>query len=140
MARDESLDQQVWQRARDLCEYCRLPQSLTSLPYQIDHIIAKKHDGETSLDNLALSCLSCNAYKGPNIAGIDPDSGEIVRLFHPRRDEWNEHFKWNGPELVGRTLIGRATIAVLAINLPYRAALRASLIVEGIFSTDIGNT
>jgi hypothetical protein len=42
------------------------------------------------------------------------------------------HFRWDGPVLVGRTAVGRATIAVLAINLPHRLAQRAALIDEGV--------
>jgi hypothetical protein len=75
----------------------------------------------------------CNSYKGPNIAGIDPVSRSIVPLFHPRRHKWARHFRWDGPILVGRTPIGRATVAVLEINEPYRVAARRLLIDEGVF-------
>jgi len=85
------------------------------------------------VENLALSCLFCNEHKGPNIAGIDPLSQRIVRLFHPRRDKWKRHFRWRGPRLIGRTPIGRATIAVLAINDLQNVALRAALIENGEF-------
>lgn len=81
-------------------------------------------------------CCFCNAFKGPNIAGRDRQTGDTVRLFHPRRDTWTDHFQWDGPLLTARTAIGRATIAVLRINLPYRVAVRASLIEEGVFSPD----
>ena len=129
----KTLQQEVWQRAGGLCEYCRLPERLTRLPFQIDHVIAEKHGGRTALDNLALSCLHCNAFKGPNIAGIDGDTGEIVRLFQPPKDSWPEHFYWEGPALRGKTPLGRATISVLEINLPSRVALREALIEEGVF-------
>jgi len=78
--------------------------------------------------NLSWSCLDCNSYKGPNIAGRD--ANQTVRLFDPRKDDWKKHFDWNGPILVGRTAIGRATIDVLRINITYRVAVRASLIDE----------
>lgn len=130
----EALIELVWRRANARCEYCQLPQALTRLPCEIDHIIASKHGGATKPGNLALACFACNHHKGSNIAGIDPISGAIVRLFHPRRHSWAHHFRWNGPELVGRTPIGRATIAVLEINLPYRLAFRAALIDEGVFA------
>ena len=71
--------------------------------------------------------------KGPNIAGVDPLSGRIVRLFHPRKDRWARHFIWNGPVLVGQTRIGRATIAVLEINHPEFVAWREVLVREGKF-------
>src|SRR5208282_2394935 len=94
------------------------------VPFHVDHIIARQHGGSTVLENLALACLHCNRHKGPNIAGTDPKTGELVRLFHPRMDEWNGHFEWTGATLAGRTAIGRVTIHVLAINGPDFLALR----------------
>jgi hypothetical protein len=129
---DESLRQLVWQRAEHTCEYCHIPQQFDALPFQVDHIIAEKHHGPTAEDNLTLSCYADNAYKGPNIAGIDPETGQLARLFHPRRDEWDVHFKWNSPVAVGRTAIGRTTIDVLKINLPERVEHRRLLIASGI--------
>jgi hypothetical protein len=123
----------VWQRASASCEYCQLPQSLSSIPFEIDHIIAQKHGGATELANLALSCFYCNSYKGPNIAGLDPESKRIIRLYHPRKDTWTKHFQWDGPVLWGRTAVGRATIIVLAINHPDAIAVRQALIEEGSF-------
>ena len=93
---DEILRQRVWDRAQGACEYCHIPQRFDILPFQIDHIIAQKHHGPTVGENLALCCYSDNSYKGPNIAGIDPYRGEVTRLFHPRRDVWDEHFQWDG--------------------------------------------
>ena len=130
---DRALSRDVWRRARAACEYCRLPHSADPLPFQFDHIIAEQHGGQTVSENLALACLFCNKHKGPNIAGIDPQTGKMVRLFNPRRDKWHRHFRWNGPELIGRTAIGRATIRVLAINHPDNIELRAALIDNGEF-------
>ncbi|MEK7832421.1 MAG: HNH endonuclease signature motif containing protein [Acidobacteriota bacterium] len=127
------LEKLVWQRAQRMCEYCQMPQSYDELPFEIDHIIARKHSGQTTAPNLALCCFACNHRKGPNIAGVDPKTGRITRLFNPRRHKWEQHFKWNGPRLIGRTPIGRTTIAVLEINLPYRLELRQALIEEGVF-------
>jgi len=128
---DAVLRQLVWQRAAQRCEYCQVPADVALLPFQIDHIIAEKHGGLTVADNLALSCERCNSHKGPNIAGHF--EGRLVPLFNPRQDRWVDHFAWAGPVLVGKTPVGRVTIDVLAINLPYRIALRAALIKEGIF-------
>jgi hypothetical protein len=89
--------------------------------------------GETILANLAWSCLHCNKHKGPNIASLDPRTGALVSLFHPRRQEWERHFAWTGSTLVGRTRTGRATIRVLAINDPDFTAFRAELMEEGVF-------
>jgi hypothetical protein len=110
-----------------------MPQAFDDLPFQIDHIIARKHRGETQENNLALACFPCNNRKGPNIAGVDPETAQVVRLYHPRSDLWEEHFRWDGPRLVGRTAIGRATVAVLEVNLPRRVALREALIDDGVF-------
>ncbi len=104
------------------------------MPFEIDHIIARKHGGATAEDNLALACFYCNSAKGPNVAGFDPDSGQLVPLFNPRRQSWPRHFRWDGPRLVGRTRTGRATIAVLAVNDSAFVLLREALIVAGHFS------
>lgn len=119
--------------AGERCDYCRIPGRFDPLPFQLDHIIAEQHGGLTILENLAWSCLHCNKHKGPNIAGIDPESGELAALFHPRRQDWRRHFFWDGPALRGRTRSARATIAVLAINDPDFLALRAELMHEGVF-------
>lgn len=130
---DEALVRLVWQRAQDRCEYCQMPQSLSFLPFEIDHIIARKHHGKTVRGNLALACAYDNGFKGPNIASIDPRTRRLVRLFHPRRHNWSHHFRWEGPVLVGRTAIGRATIHVLAINHPMRVEQRRILVDGGLF-------
>jgi hypothetical protein len=129
---DSALRELVRQRAGYRCEYCRIPQEWDVQPFQIDHIISLKHRGLSEESNLALSCYHCNAYKGPNIAGIDHETGEITRLFHPRRDQWAEHFGWDSFCLLGSTAIGRATIDVLSINLPERVELRRILIDLGV--------
>jgi hypothetical protein len=130
---DDALVRLVWQRAGHRCEYCQLPQACSVLTFEIDHVIACKHGGPTVAGNLALTCFYCNSYKGPNIAGIDPRSGKIVPLFHPRRHKWGRHFRWDGPSLVGRTPVGRATVVVLNINDPQAVATRAELINAGLF-------
>jgi hypothetical protein len=130
---DEALRQLVRIRAGERCEYCRLPQAASSVPFEIDHIISQQHRGQTVAGNLAFACWYCNSSKGPNLSGIDPMTDKLVRLFHPRRHRWAYHFRWDGPRLVGKTPIGRATIIVLAINDPVEVALRESLIQEGLF-------
>ena len=120
-----SLERLVWERAGDRCEYCLIPQSADELPCHIDHIIAQQHGGDTVASNLALACYACNLHKGPNLTGRDPRTRQIVRLFHPRRNRWSRHFQIEGPAIVGRTAIGRATVATLAINAQHRVALRS---------------
>jgi len=125
------LRQEVCRRAHFRCEYCRIPQSAFDFTFPIDHVLSRQHGGMTTLENLALCCVHCNRFKGPNIAGIDPATGWLVRLFHPRRDLWDQHLKWNGAAIAGLTDVGRATVEVLAFNKPSRVATRAILIDEG---------
>jgi hypothetical protein len=82
---------------------------------------------------LALACHHDNEHKGPNLSGIDPKTGTVVRLFNPRRQSWSRHFRFDGPKIVGRTQCGRATVAALALNARDRVDLRAELIADGVF-------
>jgi hypothetical protein len=127
------LEQLVWRRAGRRCEYCQVAQAHDRLPFEIDHIIARKHRGPTRASNLCLACFACNNHKGPNVAGVDEKTKKIVKLFNPRRHKWHRHFRWDGPILLGRTPVGRVTVTVLEINLPYRIAFRQGLIDEGVF-------
>ena len=85
---DAALREHVRQRAGNTCEYCRIHQDQDPFfTFPVDHIIARQHGGKTESENLCLSCYRCNSHKGPNIASIDPDTKELVRLFHPRQDK-----------------------------------------------------
>jgi hypothetical protein len=75
-----------------------------------------------------LACHRCNLRKGPNLTGVDPVNGEVVPLFHPRRDRWAEHFLLRGVRIQGPTPAGRATVHVLAINDARRVELRIELL------------
>ena len=110
-----------------------MPQIYDEFPFEIDHVVAEQHGGKTVVSNLALACFADNHHKGPNLAGIDPKTRKRTWLFNPRRHSWARHFRWDGPILVGRTAVGRATIAVLGINLAHRVRHRAQLIAEGVF-------
>ena len=130
---EAALERLVRQRASSRCEYCQHPQALSDLLFHIDHITAQKHRGPTTADNLALACVHCNLHKGTDLTGIDPVTGRITRLFHPRQDRWQDHFRWLAAELLGLTDVGRKTIVVLAINDADALAARATLIAEGLF-------
>ena len=130
---DRRLEEQVWARARSCCEYCHFPNEFAEYPFHIDHIIAKKHGGRTDAENLALSCFFCNTYKGTDIAGLDPETNEFTRLFHPRSDSWTRHFEWDGPYLVGLTAVGQTTINVLRINHPDAINVRRFLMSEEMY-------
>src|SRR6266536_6455575 len=87
-----SLASEVRRRASSRCEYCLFPQDSFRQSFHIEHIVARQHGGPTELRNLALACLRCNWKRGPNLAGIDPDTGAISPLFNPRVDVWSHHF------------------------------------------------
>ncbi len=124
----------VRQRAGQRCEYCRLHEDDDPLfAFHVEHVIARQHGGTDSPSNLALACHQDNLHKGPNLTGIDPVTKKLTRLFNPRRHKWSWHFHWDGPILTGRTAIGRATVAVLGMNLPHRVTLREALIAAGYF-------
>jgi 5-methylcytosine-specific restriction endonuclease McrA len=84
----------VRKRAGERCEYCGLDQADSPLAsLHIEHIIPRIHGGTDALDNLALACIDCNLRKGPNLTGIDPETNQITKLFHPRQESWNVHFR-----------------------------------------------
>jgi hypothetical protein len=130
---DSGVRQRVWERAQGRCEYCRMRQEFDALTFPIEHIVPRKHRGSDDVENLALACFACNNHKGTNLSGLDPQTGEMARLYHPRKDDWPEHFRWNGARLSGRTAVGRVTVEVLGINLPHRLELRIALVEEGVF-------
>ena len=125
---DQPLRSLVRDRAGNVCEYCRLPQASSRyVCFHVEHIIARRHKGPSEADNLAVACGFCNHHKGPNIAGIDPESGRLVPLYHPRRDRWSDHFKWEDTMIVGKTPEGRTTVELLAMNDWQRLELRENL-------------
>ena len=78
-------------------------------------------------------CVFCNAFKGPNLSGLDPATGKLTRLYHPRLHKWTYHFRFQRSALIGRTAIGRTTIDVLQMNHPEIVALRDILMDGGLF-------
>lgn len=129
---DRSARAAVRARAGDRCEYCRLLQrSLPLVTFHVEHVIPRQHGGGDETENLALACHHCNLHKGPNLTGIDPETCEIVALFHPRRQTWAEHFAWDDLSIMGRTPTGRATVRVLQMNAPARLELRRELDSDG---------
>jgi hypothetical protein len=129
---DAATRELVRERASGRCEYCGLPQSAVPFfTFHIEHIRARQHQGGDDPLNLALACPDCNAKKGPNVATVSPDSGHLVELFSPRLHRWEDHFTAIGPEIVGTTEIGRATVQLLDMNEEERVVLRAQLHAEG---------
>jgi 5-methylcytosine-specific restriction endonuclease McrA len=123
---DPRMRAQVRDRAGNRCEYCELCQTDSPLAtLHVEHIRPKVHGGTDALDNLALACIDCNLRKGPNLTGIDPETGQVTVLFHPRQHRWDEHFEWRGIRLLGKSAIGRTTVRVLGLNSEDRLALRS---------------
>lgn len=127
----------VWERANGICEYCQMLQDYDPRPFHLDHILPRKHGGQTVLRNLALSCAACSLHKGSNVAGYDPDTGELTPLFHPREQLWGSHFSWRAGVVEGMTATGRATLTVLCINDAIRVHHRKLLIELGVFPPSI---
>ena len=126
---DAATRELVRRRAQGRCEYRRLPQAAQPfVNFHIEHIIARKHGGADKHDNLCVACERCNSHKGPNLTGIDPDSGHVVRLFDPPHQDWNDHLGFLGPVIAGLTAVGRTTVEVLKMNENRRVQLRADLI------------
>ena len=104
---------------------------MESEDFHVEHIIARKHGGKDRLENLAWSCIFCNLYKGPNLASFDPDTGELTRLFNPRGDRWDEHFRLDGTRITGLTPVGRTSVWLLEMNSEILLNVRVSLLREG---------
>jgi len=128
----EALRKQVSSRASFRCEYCLFPEQYATFRHQIDHIISVQHGGQSTLENLAYACIHCNRLKGPNIATLNK-SGEIARLFDPRRQNWSDHFRLNGAVVQPLSAIGEATVRLLKINDILRVQKRLLLQQAGMY-------
>jgi hypothetical protein len=129
----DALRREVAARAGYRCEYCRRPEIDSFIRYQADHIISRKHNGRTELDNLAHTCPVCNNAKGTDLATVLEDEEKLIRLFHPRKDYWYDHFDVIDGEITGLTEIGKATINLLKLNEQNRVLERLDLIQAGLF-------
>src|SRR5438046_2711332 len=119
----------VAERAGERCEYCRCPAAYSSDPFAAEHIRPRVAGGTRHLSNLAYSCLGCNNFKYTHTEAVDPETGETVSLYHPRRDLWLGHFTWSEDftEIVGLTATGRASVERLQLNRPGVVNLRRVL-------------
>jgi hypothetical protein len=124
----DDVRQLVAERAGYRCEYCLVPESQGFIPHQPDHIIARKHRGRSTLDNLAYSCALCNKRKGSDVASFDEATDQVVPLFNPRRDVWAKHFRLAGALIEALSPTGRVTVQLLQLNRPYLLAERELLL------------
>jgi hypothetical protein len=111
-------------RAGERCEYCRMHQALQGATFHAEHIKPSAHGGTSDLGNLALACPACNLHKSDRLQALDPETNVLVALFNPRKQQWNEHFPWDGHRLVGQTPVGRAAVFALDLNHPRRLLIR----------------
>jgi 5-methylcytosine-specific restriction endonuclease McrA len=126
-----SLRGMVQARAGFRCEYCLIHEEDSHFAHQPDHVIARKHRGPTVDENLAWACYLCNLLKGSDIASVDLETGQIVRLFNPRVDNWADHFRLADGQIVALTPIGRVTEHLLQFNQPLSVHERQLLIAAG---------
>jgi hypothetical protein len=127
----EALRRLVADRAHGCCEYCLLSEEDAYFPHQVDHIVSRKHGGTSEPDNLAFACLRCNVWKGSDIGSIDSLAGAFVRFFHPRRQNWSDHFQFRGAVIEPLTSDGRVPCQILRLNLDKRVAERRLLMAVG---------
>ena len=122
---------EVAKRAGQRCEYCLIHEEDAGFKHQIDHITSRKHGGTSTSENLALACVICNRHKGSDVGSVAPGPEGVIRLFHPRRDQWTDHFHLSGETIEARTDVGAATIRLLRLNAPERLTERRALQVLG---------
>jgi HNH endonuclease len=129
---------EVWNDAAGLCGYCQTHEDLVGISHEFEHLIPRSQDGPTIRDNLWLSCRRCNSFKSDRTSGIDPETKEEVSLFHPRKQLWADHFCWVDIEIKGKTLIGRASVALLNLNLSIVMKARSVWILSDRFPPVLG--
>ncbi len=127
----DDLRQAIRERANYICEYCHSPERLSANRFTVDHVVPQSLGGSDALDNLALACRRCNERRYNFVAGVDPETQEIVPIFNPRKQKWAEHFVWQdkGVVIKGITSIGRATCLRLDLNdtrYPEKDSIRAT--------------
>jgi 5-methylcytosine-specific restriction endonuclease McrA len=123
----------VVERANFCCEYCLVHERYSVILYEVDHIVAIKHGGESVLENLAYSCQHCNRHKGTDLTTLLDGEDAPVRIFNPRKDIWSEHFEATAGAIYGKTLVGKATAKLLAFNVIERVIGRQVLQESGLY-------
>lgn len=126
-----ALKELIRQRAQGCCEYCLLHEDDAYFPHEADHIFARKHRGKTDEGNLCFSCSLCNRFKGSDLSSLDPETEQVIPLFHPRREQWKDHFKVVGAVIQPLTGTGRVTVLPLKLNEAERVVERETLLQMG---------
>jgi hypothetical protein len=125
----------VAQRADCRCEYCRAPEIVFNFPFEVEHITPVSRQGTDNDTNLALACRACNLHKSDCLMWHDEETQTDVRLFHPRRDRWEEHFRVDveSGSILGLTPTGRATVERLQMNSAVQLVARRHWMRLGVF-------
>ncbi len=121
-------------RAGHRCEYCHAPEAIFNFPFEVEHIVPPGRGGDDAEPNWALACRSCNLFKSDALVAVDRESGESIPLFHPRRDDWESHFRFDLQQgiIVGLTPVGRATADLLRLNADFQASARKQWLLLGL--------
>jgi 5-methylcytosine-specific restriction endonuclease McrA len=129
----KSMRQAVIDRARGCCEYCVGQQAFSMDTFSVEHTWPSSKGGTNAFENLALSCQGCNNCKHTYTTAIDPKTNQIVPLYNPRKDEWQQHFAWSEDYtlILGLTPTGRATVELLQLNRLGNQNLRQVLYLTG---------
>jgi len=128
------LRKQVLDRSDGRCAYCQSSEALLGVTFEVDHIMPLAAGGASDIDNLCLSCPTCNRLKAAKQAAPDALDGAMTQLFHPSFQTWRDHFAWSadGTTLVGLTATGRATITLLRMNRPVLVQMRRYWVALGL--------
>lgn len=112
------LVRRVGAAAGNRCGYCLAPQHLVLVLLEIEHVTPLAAGGTNAESNLWLACPICNGHKSSKTSGTDPVTGRAEPLYQPRTQVWSEHFDWSadGLRIVGRTPVGRGTVAALHLD------------------------
>jgi hypothetical protein len=126
---------EILNRDAGRCRYCGLVQIGQATVFHIDHVLPKSKGGLTSIDNLALQCPHCSLHKSNKTHATDPESGQLVPLYHPLTAPWRDHFDLAPDGTVkGKTDTGRATTDALSMNDLWPRAARALQISAGLIT------
>ena len=114
----KELREQIRTADNGRCAYCQTSEANSGIPLTHDHIQPRAKGGQTTFENLCQACRPCNEHKSDLTEAIDPSTGETVPLFNPRLQRWSDHFEWSadGIQIIGLTMIGRATVIALQMN------------------------
>jgi HNH endonuclease len=131
----------VIERAEERCEYCQCRSDFATETFAIEHVIPLSRGGNDEVSNLALACSGCNGRKYNKLEIVDPANGEMVPLFNPRLQRWEEHFAWSKDytQIIGLTATGRAMTATLQMNRQNVINIRKAMFVMGVHPPIISN-